>query len=157
MRVALPVEPLCLAFHLEPDDTRCGDTSLSLPPDSLPHPAPPPPPPPPVHTPPSRSAFPLEPGLARAPGLPEVVPHPECVKTAPGCGGLMWEIGGSSGSDIGGVILVLNIRGGYRWDGRKGLCSSVREWEEGRGFQGEAAPPHNALPAGSAKYYCSQR
>ena len=96
-------------------------------------------------------------GLAREPGLPEVVPHPECVKTAPGCGGLMWEIGGSSGSDIGGVILFLNIRGGYRWDGRKGLCSSVREWEEGRGFQGAAAPPHNTLPAGSAKYYCSQR
>lgn len=69
----------------------------------------------------------------------------------------MWEIGGSSGSDIGGVILVLNIRGGYRWDGRKGLCSSVREWEEGRGFQGEAAPPHNSPASRLCKYYCSQR
>ena len=95
-------------------------------------------------------------GLARAPGLPEVVPHPKCVKTAPGRGGHMWEIGGSSGSDIGEVILFPNFRGGYRWVGRKGLCS-VREWEEGRGFQGVAAPPHNALPAGFAKYYCSQR
>lgn len=85
---ALPFEePLRLGFHLAADDSRCGVTSLSSPPEGSA------PLQPPVHTPPSH----WSPGLARALGEEPLrggggclggAPS-ECVDSLPGCDGFM--------------------------------------------------------------------